>query len=307
MIRRSSPDSVSPMSAEKPGILFQVHARISASISAQMGSTAACSCSANSCTILKGRVLVHAVLQVVLTHVRCEDDGLIGQQRDRGKAVRPPLRCIPPLRADFPPPGLPGPMAPKSPAPSGRFVRLAHPFGLVNAAVQHLQVGKDQLQVDGFNVPSLGSMLPRPHGRCRRFRSRRTTWTMASTSRMLRGNLFSEGFAFRGAHYQAGDIYKIQWWRGEFLRFIHFTLSLSRRFVGTATTPTLGLDGAEGIVGGLGARVGNGVKSVLLPTLGRPTIPNFISLTPIQKPLISLGFCLSSYFCYTLFMPLFHN
>ena len=78
----------------------------------------------------------------------------------------------------------------------------------------------------------------------------------------------SKTFAFGSALHQTGDIYKFNGGGGEFLRFIHLS-ELVQAFVRNGHHAHIGLDGAEGIVGGLGARVGNGVKKCAFAHVGQ--------------------------------------
>ena len=71
--------------------------------------------------------------------------------------------------------------------------------------------------------------------------------------------LIAQAFAFISAPHQAGDVHEFDGGRGILFRVIHFGQYI-QPVVGYSHHPHIGFDGAEGIVGRLGPRLGNGVK-----------------------------------------------
>ena len=80
--------------------------------------------------------------------------------------------------------------------------------------------------------------------------------------------LVAQALAFRGALYQAGNVHKLDGGGGELLRLVHFS-QLVQAFVRHSHHAHVGLDGAEGVVGRLGAGVGNGVEKGAFAHVGQ--------------------------------------
>ena len=80
--------------------------------------------------------------------------------------------------------------------------------------------------------------------------------------------LIAQSLTFGSALYQARDVHKFDGGGGEFLRLVHFA-ELVQPLVRHGHHAHVGLDGAERIIRGLRARVGNGVKKRAFAHVGQ--------------------------------------
>mgnify|MGYP001144792682 CR=1 FL=1 len=127
----------------------------------------------------------------------------------------------------------------------------------VDPPLHQLQVGKDQLQFNGLNVP------PWPH----RALHVNDVVIRKAPHHMNHGvglpdvgkELVSQTFPLAGPLDQTGDVYKLDHGRGDLFRIIHLP-QLVQPLVRNRNNPYVGIDGAEGIVGGLGAAPYDRVK-----------------------------------------------
>ena len=96
------------------------------------------------------------------SHVGGVDDGLVGQQRRRWTMqLRRPPGALERCGRTCPRPALRrSRLKNSSLVPGTSYRALSGLLRLVDAAVDHLHIGEDQLQVDGLNVAASGSMLP---------------------------------------------------------------------------------------------------------------------------------------------------
>ena len=89
----------------------------------------------------------------------------------------------------------------------------------------------------------------------------RTTWTMASTSRMWVRNLLPRPSPCAGALDQAGDVHELDRGGDDHLASSAIALQLGEPRIGHGDDADVGIDGAEGIIGRFGlAGAGDGVE-----------------------------------------------
>ena len=80
--------------------------------------------------------------------------------------------------------------------------------------------------------------------------------------------LIAQALALGCTLYQTCDVHELNDGRGELLGIVHIPQTL-QPLVGNGDHAHVGIDGAEGIVGGLGAGVGNGVEQGALAHIGQ--------------------------------------
>ena len=150
--------------------------------------------------------------------------------------------------------------------PEELLVPLGGLSGLVDAALHHLQVCHDQLQVDDLDIPpGVGAALHMDH-----------VFVVKAAHHMDDGvggpdiaqKLVAQALALGGALHQTRDIHELDHCRGVLLGLIELCQKVQPA-VGHGHHAHVGLDGAEGEVGGLGPRVGDGVKEGGLAHIGQ--------------------------------------
>ena len=146
------------------------------------------------------------------------------------------------------------------------FVALDHLFGLVDAALHHLHVGENQLQIDRLNVACRVDaaldvndvvVLKAAHHMHNRV-------ALADVGEKL----VSQALALGCALDQTRDVDKLDRCGGVFVGVIHFGKHIET-LVGNRHHADVRLDGAERIVGALCARIGDGVKQGALSHVGK--------------------------------------
>ena len=125
-----------------------------------------------------------------------------------------------------------------------------------------------------------------------------TTWTMASTSWMLLKNWFPV-LTLEAPLYQACGYLQIQSQQGSLSWNDTSLPALLICHPELLPRPHWGRWFTERIVSGFRSRLGQELKSVLFPTLGRPTIPSFMIYLPFRP---NDRVCLSC-----IFYSLFHS
>ena len=119
----------------------------------------------------------------------------------------------------------------------------------------------------------MGSMVP---STCVMFSSskQRSTWIMASVSRMLPKNLLPNPSPF-DAPFTSPAMSTISQVAGTILPGCTSSASLVSRSSGTVMTPTLGSMVQKGKLAACALALDKQLKSVDFPTLGSPTMPHF--------------------------------
>ena len=146
------------------------------------------------------------------------------------------------------------------------LVGFQHFPGLVDAAVQHLNVRENQLHVDGLNVP-LGVDAALHMDDVVVFKAAHHVDDGVHLPDVGE-ELVAQALALGSALHQARDVHKLNGGGGELLRLVHFG-QLVQALVRHGHHAHVGLDGAEGVVGRLGAGVGDGVKQGALAHVGK--------------------------------------
>ena len=146
------------------------------------------------------------------------------------------------------------------------LVALGGLLGLVDAAVHHLCVGQDQLQVDGVHIPDgIGGALHVDD-----------VLVVKAAHHMDDGvghadvgqEFVAQALAPAGALDQTGDVHELNDSRGGLFGVVHLA-QLVQTVVGHSHHAHVGVDGAEGVVGALGAGVGDGVEQGALAHVGQ--------------------------------------
>ena len=146
------------------------------------------------------------------------------------------------------------------------LVALAGLGVLVDAALDHLHVGHDQLQVDDADVA--GGVAAALHVD--------DVVVVKAADHMHDGvrlpdvgqKLVAQALALGSALHQTGDVHELDDRRGFLLGLVNFR-QLVQTGVRHRDHAHVGVDGAEGIVGGLRAGVGDGVKEGALAHVGQ--------------------------------------
>ena len=142
----------------------------------------------------------------------------------------------------------------------GRFLRFVDP------AVQHVQIRENQFQVDGLNIPGRADFAVYVDD----------LGAFETADHMDDGvhfpdvgqKLVAEPLAFGGAFHQTCNIHKLDDGRGVFVRIVHFGQHVQPP-VRHCHNPHIGFNGAERIVGRLGAGVGDGVEKGAFSHVGQ--------------------------------------
>ena len=209
--------------------------------------------------------VVRIILKAGLVHIGCEDDGLQGQQVGGGQNLC--LLLIAGVAAGglaLPQPGQ------QSLEHLSRveelLVSLAGLGVLLNAALHHLHVCHDELNVDNLNVPGgIAAALYVDD-----------VLVVKAADHMDNGvglpdvgqELVAQALPLGGPLHQTGDVHKLNDRRGLFLGVIDLC-QLVQTGVGDGDHTHIGVDGAEGIIGGLGACVGDGIEQGALAHVGQ--------------------------------------
>ena len=143
------------------------------------------------------------------------------------------------------------------------LVALGGLGGPVDPAVHHLQVCHDELQVDGLDV-ALGV---HGHVGARVGHHMHDVLIIEAAHHMDDGvrlpdigqELVAQARALAGALHQTRNIHELDDGRGLFVRLVHLG-QLVQPLVGHCHHTHIGVNGAEGVVGALGAGVGDGVE-----------------------------------------------
>ena len=152
------------------------------------------------------------------------------------------------------------------------LVALGGLLGLLDAAVHHFQVRHDQLQVNGLNVTQ------GVHGHVRPGVGHHVhdVLVVKAADHVDDGvglpdvgqELVAQARALAGALHQACDIHELDDGGGLFVGFVHLG-QLVQPLVRNRHHAHVGVDGAEGVVGALGAGVGDGVEQGRFPHVGQ--------------------------------------
>ena len=137
------------------------------------------------------------------------------------------------------------------------LVGLYHFAGLVDAAVEHLYIGEDQLQVDGLNIAGRVDAALYMHNVVVDKAAHHMHNGVYLTD--IRQEFIAQPFALGGPAHQARNIHKLNGGGGVLLRVVHFR-QLIQALVRHGDDADIGLNGAERIICGLRPRVGNGVE-----------------------------------------------
>ena len=148
--------------------------------------------------------------------------------------------------------------------------KLLVPLGgllcLVNAPVHHLHIGHDQLQVNGVHVPDgVGGALHVDD-----------VLVVEAADHMDDGightdvgqEFVAQSLALGGALYQTGDVHKLNDCGGGLFGVVHLG-KLVQPVVRDSHHAHIGVDGAEGVIGTLGAGVGDRVEQGALAHVGQ--------------------------------------
>ena len=153
------------------------------------------------------------------------------------------------------------------------LVPLGGGLGLLDPPLHHLDVGHDKLDVNGGDVPHRvhrdveAGVLYYVHN----------VLVVEATHHMDDGGalpdvsqeLVAQARALAGPLHQASNVHKLNDGRGGFLGGVELAEPVQTA-VGHRHHPHVGVDGAERIVGALGAGVGDGVKQSGLAHVGQP-------------------------------------
>ena len=146
------------------------------------------------------------------------------------------------------------------------LVPLARFGVLVNPALHHLQVGHDQLQVDDGNIP--GGVTAALHVD--------DVVVVKAAHHVDNGvglpdvgqELVAQALPLGGPLHQAGDVHKLDDRRGLLLGLVDLG-QLVQPGVRDRDHAHIGVNGTEGVVGGLRPRVGDGVEKGALAHVGQ--------------------------------------
>ena len=127
----------------------------------------------------------------------------------------------------------------------------------IDPPLQHLHVGEDELQVDGLDIPQGVDAALHVHN----------VFVFEAAHHVDDGvhladvgkEFVAQALAFAGPLDQAGNVHEFDDRRRGFGGVVH-PRQLVQPYVRHRNHADIGVDGAEGIVGALGARVGDGVK-----------------------------------------------
>ena len=144
------------------------------------------------------------------------------------------------------------------------LVALGGLLGLVNAAVHHLRVGQNELQVNGIHIPDgiRGALHVDDVLVVKAAHHMDNSIGHADVGQKF----VAQTLAPAGAIHQTGDVHKLDDSGGSLLGVVHFT-QLVQPLVGHCHHTHIGVNGAEGVVGALGAGVGDGVEQGALPNI----------------------------------------
>ena len=138
--------------------------------------------------------------------------------------------------------------------------------GLLDPAVDQLDVGNDQLQVDGLDVLQRPDLSVHMHH----------VLVFKAPHHVDDGvhfpdvgqELVSQTLALGSAFHQTGNVHEFDAGVDDLLRVIHIVQDL-QPFIRYLYHPNVGVDGAEGIILRLGTCLGNRVKKGALPHIGK--------------------------------------
>ena len=145
-------------------------------------------------------------------------------------------------------------------------------LGAVDAALDHLTVGQNQLQVDALNITGgihgdgLGGVLHHVHDVLVVKAADHVHDGVGHTD--VAEELVAQTGTLRGALHQAGDIHELDDGGSILFGRIHFG-QIVQTAIGHGDHAHVGLNGAEGVVGAFCAGVGDGVEQGALAHVGQ--------------------------------------
>ncbi len=222
---------------------------------------------------LKERVVLHPALEVVLAHVGGVNHGLGRQQRHGGQQRGLVLGAL--HRAG----GLPGVQRFLDPQEEIQlflvfFVGLNQFSGLFDAAVEHLEVGEDQLHVDGLDVALRVDAALHVDDVVVHEAAHHVDHGVALAD--VGEELVAQPLSLGGPAHQAGDVDELDG-RGRVFARVAQVREPVEALVRHGDDAHVRLDGAERVVGGLRPRVGDGVEQRALPDVRKSDNPQFHS------------------------------
>ena len=146
------------------------------------------------------------------------------------------------------------------------LVRLGGLGGLVDAALHHLHIGHDELNVDDADIPyRVGGALHMDH-----------VLVVKAAHHVDDGiglpdvgqELVAQTLSPAGALHQTGDVHELDDRRGGLFGLVEIGQPV-QTVIGHSHHAHVGIDGTEGVVGALGAGVGDGVEQGRLAHVGK--------------------------------------
>ena len=214
---------------------------------------------------LEIRIVLHAVLEIGLRHVRRINDRLVRQQRDSGEQLCLLRRALHTARRFARVEGLAHALE-EVQLRLVFLVGLEHLLRLVDAAVEDLHIRKDQLEVDRLDVAGRVDAALDMHD----IVVHKAAHDMHNRIHLadVRKELVAKPLSLGRAAHQPGDIHKLNRRGRVLLRVVHLS-QLVQTLVRHSHDADIRLDGAERIVCRLRPRVCDGVEQRAFAHVGQ--------------------------------------